>query len=115
MKTKVLFVGLIIVAFLLKSCSNDELNEHVVSNVSIEKGASIEDYNLPFADPEELKSYTSKKSNVVDYTLARKIALLEAKETGFVDEMNWNGFQISENPILICDLNPHRDTMTLLL
>lgn len=37
--------------------------------------------------------------------MARKIALLELQATGFVEEMNWNGYHLSERPIVMYDLN----------
>ncbi|MDO5105505.1 hypothetical protein [Capnocytophaga sp.] len=63
----------------------------------------MEDLHFPFADLEELDRFKNL-SNVVHYEMARKIALLEMQLSGHVQDLNWNGYHLSEKPMLIYDL-----------
>lgn len=60
--------------------------------------------HFPFADTEELNLF-KENDNVIYYEMARKIALLEMQATGFTKDMNWEGYHLSEKPIVIYDLN----------
>lgn len=106
MKTTLISLSILFVSglFLLSSCQQENL-EHSITDISIKKSQTIEDFHIPFGNSEEMKSYSKDNKNVVDYELARKIALLEIKESGFIENMGWQGYTISEKPVVIYDLN----------
>ncbi|MFK8297127.1 hypothetical protein ACI76O_01905 [Capnocytophaga cynodegmi] len=88
----------------LTACQEKEFLTPEVGETTIVKNRKVEDLHFPFADLEELNQFKNL-NNVVHYEMARKIALLELQATGFVQEMNWNGYRLSEKPVLIYDLN----------
>jgi hypothetical protein len=99
MKKVLLLMGVLT----LLACQKKEFLEPEVSKSSIEKNAKAEDLSFPFATEEEL-SFFKSNPKVLHYEKARKVALLEMQLTNYIEEMNWNGFHLSEKPIVIYDL-----------
>lgn len=83
------------------SCTKDVVEPKIIDQ-KIE--SSQKDYSVafPFSNKEDLRSLNLER--VVDFELARKIMILELKETGFMSDMNWNGCEFSELPVAIYDL-----------
>lgn len=82
------------------SCQDDMVNEANVENQSISKlGLGINN-NIPYTDSVTLSAF-SKDSEVIDFKLARKIALLELDATGFREEFKWDGHKLSKQPVVI--------------
>jgi len=90
----------LLVGFL--ACTNDNDLKSVVENSTILKKGSGEAIEYPFADSLALKSF-SKEKDIVDYEFARKLTLLELKECGFEENMNWTGCTLSKLPIVFFD------------
>lgn len=84
------------------SCSKEDATPQVLSS-SIESNNKSENLLIPYADAQELKDL-AKNKDVLDFELARKITLLEMIETGFVQDMGWNGYRLSPEPVVIYDL-----------
>lgn len=99
MKKVLLLMGVLT----LLACQKKEFLEPEVSKSSIEKNAKAEDLSFPFATEEELSLFKTNPK-VLHYEKARKVALLEMQLTNYIEEMNWNGFHLSEKPIVIYDL-----------
>lgn len=90
--------------FLLLSCSK---NEQQVKDTSkepfVQEKTTISLSSIPFTRVEELNTF-SEYPEIVDYQLARKLAFIELKETGFAEEMGWGSFTLSSTPIVIYNL-----------
>ena len=99
MKKVLLLMGVLT----LLACQKKEFLEPEVLKSSIEKNAKAEDLSFPFATEEELSLFKTNPK-VLHYEKARKVALLEMQLTNYIEEMNWNGFHLSEKPIVIYDL-----------
>ena len=100
MKKMLLLIGVIS----LSACQKKDFLEAEVSETSIEKNAKAEDLSFPFATEEELNQFKNDPK-VLHYEKARKVALLEMQATGFIEQMNWNGFHLSEKPIVFYNLS----------
>lgn len=100
MKKMLLLIGVIS----LSACQKKDFLEAEVSQTSIEKNAKAEDLSFPFATEEELNQFKDNPK-VLHYEKARKVALLEMQATGFIEQMNWNGFHLSEKPIVFYNLS----------
>ena len=100
MKKMLLLIGVIS----LSACQKKDFLEAEVSETSIEKNAKAEDLSFPFATEEELNQFKNDPK-VLHYEKARKVALLEMQATGFIEQMSWNGFHLSEKPIVFYNLS----------
>lgn len=88
---------------MLNACQEKEFLTPEVGETSIVKNKT-EDLAFPFANEEELNQFKGS-SNVIYYEMARKTALLEAQLLGYVQRVNWNGYHLSEKPVVIYDFN----------
>ena len=84
---------------LLFACNNEDLSPEILGS-SIESNHKRQELYIPYADSVELKELAQNKK-VLDFELARKITLLEMNETGFVQDMAWNGYHLAPNPVVI--------------
>lgn len=87
---------------LLFACNNEDLSPEILGS-SIESNHKRQELYIPYADSVELKELAQNKK-VLDFELARKITLLEMNETGFVQDMGWNGYHLAPNPVVIYNL-----------
>ena len=55
---------------------------------------------IPYADSASLAEFQNDKK-VVNFNLARKLAIMELQTSGFKRDMNWNGCEISKMPVII--------------
>ena len=95
---------IIFTVFLLLSCSKNEQEVKETSKEPfVQEKTTISLSSIPFTRVEELNTF-SEYPEIVNYQLARKVAFIELKETGFAEEMGWGSFTLSATPIVIYNL-----------
>jgi hypothetical protein len=95
MKTK--YILAISLAIAAAACSKEEV---YVGETEIAKVNAEQIQNIPFEDVDVLNSYSSD-TKVLDYKLARKLALVELVATNMDKEMGWEGNRLSSTPVVI--------------
>ncbi len=104
MKTKQFIWYCTLVAMLLGlmfiSCSKNELENPTIINQTISKTTENSFLNIPYTDSVTLSKFDNDKE-ILNYNLARRIAMIEADGVGFVEEMNWEGHSLSKQPVVI--------------
>jgi len=95
---------IVITAFLfslfLPSCQKELIDEAEVKNQSIVKTNESNYLNIPYSDIKSLSKFDDDKE-IINYKLARNIAMLEADGTGLLEEMKWEGHMLSKQPVVI--------------
>lgn len=99
---KIALLSIPFCVILLFACNNEDLSPEILGS-SIESNHKRQELYIPYADSVELKELAQNKK-VLDFELARKITLLEMNETGFVQDMAWNGYHLAPNPVVIYNL-----------
>jgi hypothetical protein len=94
---KLLLFAVIVLGF--PSCQSTLDSNSLVTNVSINRNSTEEGF-IPFADSSTLASYAKDKS-IINYNLARKLALIELDEAGFRQEQKWEGYHLSQRPVIV--------------
>ena len=93
--TSCMFVVLFI--FFIGSCNNDD---GIISQSSSTETKNTTNIYIPYSDSTTLSVFDSD-DNIIDYTLARKLTLLEIDYSGFGDNMNWANATLSQFPVVI--------------
>jgi len=78
---------------------NDDVSS-VIGGTTIERlhdGSRVE---IPYEDIGVLKSFASDP-DIIEYNIARKLALYEFLETGFNKDMRWEGYKFRPVPVVI--------------
>lgn len=92
---------LLSLVFLASSCKQEQVDASTtVTDQQIKRTNQLSTSYIPFADSLELATFSNDKQ-VIDYSLSRKLALLELDAAKFRQEFNWEGYDISEKPVLI--------------
>ncbi len=101
-KSTIGYYALVAVLFgvMFASCQEDELENASVTNQAISKTAENSFLNIPYTNDEILSKFNQDRE-IINYSLARKIAMIEADAVGFVEEMNWEGHSLSKQPVVI--------------
>ncbi|MDR3188260.1 MAG: hypothetical protein LBT94_03630, partial [Prevotellaceae bacterium] len=95
---KKIFTPAILLAIAVAAaCSKEDV---YVGETDITKVNSEQIQNIPFEDVDVLNSYSSD-SKILDYKLARKLALVELVATNMDKEMGWEGNRLSPTPVVI--------------
>lgn len=94
---KLLLLAVIVLGF--PACQSTLDSNSIVTNVSINRNSTEESF-IPFADSSTLASYAKDKS-IINYNLARKLALIELDEAGFRQEQKWEGYHLSQRPVIV--------------
>jgi hypothetical protein len=82
------------------SCQKELIEEAEVTNQSIVKKNEANYLNIPYSDLNSLSKFNDDKE-IINYKLARNIAMLEADGTGLLEEMQWEGHTLSKQPVVI--------------
>lgn len=82
------------------SCQKEVFDEAEVTNQTIAKQNNNSFLNIPYSDSITLSKFNTD-AEIVNYNLARKIALLELDASGFRQELEWEGYTLSKMPVSI--------------
>jgi hypothetical protein len=105
------FFGVLV---LVLSCElGNNVDESTIGETTIERLKEEKLANIPFEDEEVLKSFAGDEQ-ILDYNIARKIALVEFLATGMDKDMGWEGNKINETPVVIYALTTAPSIMILL-
>jgi len=102
-KTK-LFLTALTFTMLITSCQEELVDEAEIATVAISKQPSNNFYNIPYSSESELSKF-QEDDEIVNYNLARKIALLELNGSGLKKKLKWEGNSLAEIPVLIYGLD----------
>lgn len=97
MKTELLF-GAVLLGFFISCQENDVVSE--IGSSSISKVIEEVPQSIPFENEVVLKGFSSDPT-ILDYNLARKLTLLELIGSGMNEEMNWEGYKLSDTPVVL--------------
>ncbi|MDM8161105.1 hypothetical protein QUH73_14870 [Labilibaculum sp. K2S] len=97
---KFIFITAFLFSVFLMSCQTESLEEAEVTNQSIEKINEDGFLNIPYSDSTTLSKFDDDKE-IINYKLARNIAMLEADGTGLLKKMQWEGHVLSKQPVVI--------------
>lgn len=87
--------------FLLStSCKKIESLSSEVTSSSITRLITNDVNSIPFADSTTLAQFDNDKL-IINYKVARKMALLQLGTANNRNDMNWTGYTISEEPVLV--------------
>lgn len=101
MKSKInLIVFVFFVSTIFMSCKEQIFDEPEVTNISIVKKPENNLLNIPYTDSTTLSKFSNHR-DILNYNLARKLALLELDATGFRKDLKWDGYQLSKMPVTI--------------
>lgn len=96
---KLSYFLLLLGSYVFLSCSDDKQFSEI-GETTISKLNNTEELNLPFEDEAVLKSF-SEDSKILEYNKARKLTLIEMIGTGFDKEMGWEGYRLSQIPVVL--------------
>ena len=99
-KINLKFIPIYLYAIIITSCQKEIIKEAEISNQTIIKQNANNFYNIPYSDSVTLSKFAND-NEVISYSLARKIAMIEADGVGFVEEMKWEGHTLSKAPVVI--------------
>jgi hypothetical protein len=85
------------IAAFAAACSKEDM---YVGDTEIAKVNTEQIQNIPFEDVDILNSYSSDPK-VLDYKLARKLALVELVATDMDKQMGWEGNRLSPTPVVV--------------
>lgn len=86
---------------LLWGCQEDLPQEKAeIINSEISKTKTESHFLIPYADTKTLESF-SKDRELIDYSFARRLAIIELQNSNFTEDMKWEGYTISERPVII--------------
>lgn len=100
MQNKKLIFLIVLAGILIGGCQKELMEESSVTDQIISKQSSSSYLNIPYSDSNTLGVFKGD-NEIVDYQLARKIAMLEVDGTGFLEEMQWEGHALSKLPVVI--------------
>ncbi len=101
MRKNVLLFYVFCLGILLFSCQEEQLTEKAeVTSSEILKSGKESNVFIPYADTKTLESF-GKDRELIDYAFARRLALIELQNSNFTKEMKWEGYTISERPVII--------------
>ncbi len=86
--------------FIISSCQQEVIEPASVGESRIERINNESANYIPYADSLDLAVFKSD-NEVINYELSRKLALLELEAAQFRQEFAWEGYDISEKPVLI--------------
>lgn len=98
-KTKLLAILLSLIA--LWSCKEDSLEEtpQIISTEISKENCETSPF-IPYASTKTL-DFFAKDKDLIHYSFARKLALIELQNSDFIKKMKWDGYTISERPVII--------------
>jgi len=100
-KTTIFYVCfLIVIVLFISTCSISNDAAPTISGTTIERLNKEVLGEIPFEKVEILKSF-SDDPQILDYNIARKLAMVELMATGIDKEMRWEGCKIEQLPIVI--------------
>lgn len=82
------------------SCKKLETTSSEVTSSSITRLIGNDANGIPFADSATLSQFVSDKQ-IINYKVARKMALIQLGTANNRNDMNWTGYTISEKPVLV--------------
>ena len=82
------------------SCQNVSDLSSKIGETSITQASTGNGSYIPYADSLTLASFNNDK-DIINYNLARKLALIEMDGEGFNEEMKWDGCHLSKLPVLV--------------
>lgn len=86
--------------FIISSCVQEEIDKASVTDFKISQSQNKLLYNIPYADSSELHNFKTD-TDVINYKLARKLALIEIETDGFTKQLSWDGYKLSEYPVIL--------------
>lgn len=99
-KIKFILIPAFLAAIFVMSCQKEVFDEAEVTNQTIAKQNNNSFLNIPYSDSITLSKFNTD-AEIVNYNLARKIALLELDASGFRQELEWEGYTLSKMPVSI--------------
>lgn len=99
-KIKFILIPAFLAAIFVMSCQKEVFDEAEVTNQTIAKQNNNSFLNIPYSDSITLSKFNTD-AEIVNYNLARKIALLELDASGFRQELEWEGYTLSKMPVTI--------------
>lgn len=99
MRINRIFTAAVAFSAMFAACQEDEINPSV-GETSIAKTETDFCATIPFESKSVLSSF-SDDAEVIEYNLARKLALTEFIGTGMDSELGWKGCKLGEIPVVI--------------
>lgn len=97
---KLLFFVIVTVVTITNACKKIETTSSEVTSSSITRLIGNDANGIPFADSATLSQFVSDKQ-IINYIVARKMALIQLGTANNRNDMNWTGYTISEKPVLV--------------